>query len=178
MTFWPLKKNNKSKKLYYIYIKHEDQTNKVRNGKLPYNFNKETNFNEYCQYCHKNGHNTDNCFFNPSNSLNNNYRGENKNKNNKSITSRNLTAEILKEENNGKEDSNEELRIIDSGTGINLSKNLKILSNIEEVTNRGITYSIGQSDRIFKKDVFYVPNIQNNLISTHYLMSYVKKALI
>jgi len=39
---------------------------------------------KYCQYCHKNGHTTDNCFFNPSNSPNNNYRGEKKNINNKS----------------------------------------------------------------------------------------------
>ncbi|KAG4108621.1 hypothetical protein H8356DRAFT_1349916 [Neocallimastix lanati (nom. inval.)] len=40
---------------------YEDQINRVGNGKLPYNFNKETNSNEYCYHCHKNGHNTDNC---------------------------------------------------------------------------------------------------------------------
>jgi hypothetical protein len=243
----------KSKSIKRVEIKetyqHEDQINRVRNGKLPYNFNKEANSNEYCQYCHKNGHTTDNCFFNPSNSPNNNYRGEKKNINNKSrnkikikrtslnrkgskrnfksynvnyeeqnnsnsdsdpsfdfcfniktncvkdnfnnssITSRNIrvnkvTTEILKEENNIMEDNNIESWIIDSGTGINLSKNIKILSNIEEVANRGITYPNGQSDRIYKKgmykgmyknnnfsigEVFYAPNIQNNLISTHYL---------
>jgi len=48
----------------------------------------------------------------------------------KFITSRNIkvnkvTAEILKEENNIKEDNNKESWIIDSGTGINLSKNIK-----------------------------------------------------
>jgi len=74
---------------------------------------------------------------------------------------------------------------LDSGTGINLFKSIKILSNIEEVTNRGITYPNEQLDRIYKKGmykgmykkiiisllekVFYTPNIQNNLISTHYL---------
>ncbi|KAG4107617.1 hypothetical protein H8356DRAFT_1387845 [Neocallimastix lanati (nom. inval.)] len=65
-------------------IQHEDQINRVRNRKLPYNFNKKTNSNEYCQYCHKNGYTTDNCFFNLSNSPNNNYRGEKKNNNYKS----------------------------------------------------------------------------------------------
>ena len=40
------------------------------------------------------------------------------------------------------EDNNIKSWIIDSGTGINLSKNIKILSNIEEVANRGITYLI------------------------------------
>ncbi|KAG4092548.1 hypothetical protein H8356DRAFT_1405121 [Neocallimastix lanati (nom. inval.)] len=77
-------KNIKTVEIKEVY-QHEDQINRVRNGKLQYNFNKEINSNEYCQYYHKNGHNTDNCFFNPSNSPNNNYRGEKKNNNNKSI---------------------------------------------------------------------------------------------
>jgi len=52
------------------------------------------------------------------------------------ITPRNIKvnkvkAEILKEENNNKEGNNKESWIINSGTGINLSKNIKILSNIE-----------------------------------------------
>ena len=76
----------KSKSIKRVEIKevyqHEDQINRVRNGKIPYNLNKEINFNEYCQYCHKNGHTTDNCFFNPLNSSNYNYRGEKKNNNN------------------------------------------------------------------------------------------------
>jgi len=77
-----------SKSIKRVVIKevyqYEDQINRVGNGKLPYNFNKETNSNEYCYHCHKNGHNTDNCFFNPSNLPNNNYRREKKNNNNKS----------------------------------------------------------------------------------------------
>jgi len=53
---------------------------------------------------------------------------------------------------------------MDSGTGINLSKNTKILSNIEEVSNRGITYPNRQSDRIYKKDM-YKRMYKNNYFS-------------
>ena len=64
-------------------------------------------------------------------------------------------------------------------------KKIKLLSNIEEATNRGITYPNRQSDRIIQTEyvqqeyikiinfsigeVFYAPSIQNNLIFTHYV---------
>ena len=88
------------------------------------------------------------CFNITTNIVNNNF-------NNSSINSRNIevnkvTAEILKEENNIKEDNNKESWIIDNGIRINFSKNIKILSSIEEVINRGITYPNRQSNRIYK----------------------------
>ncbi|KAG4088256.1 hypothetical protein H8356DRAFT_1342918 [Neocallimastix lanati (nom. inval.)] len=55
---------------------------------------------------------------------------------------------------------------LDSGTGINLFKSIKILSNIEEVTNRGITYPNEQLDRIYKKDSKFIKN--NKLNTTVY----------
>ncbi|KAL6621837.1 hypothetical protein U3516DRAFT_745181 [Neocallimastix sp. 'constans'] len=70
----------KQKTLKGIDIKevyqHKDQINRVRNGKIPYNFNKETNFTEYCH------------------SLND-YRGEKKNNNNKKSRNKNKNKRTL-----------------------------------------------------------------------------------
>ncbi|KAL6594412.1 hypothetical protein U3516DRAFT_766655 [Neocallimastix sp. 'constans'] len=52
-------KDSKSNKCIMNIFQPEDQINRIQNGKHPYNFNKETNSNEYCHYCHKNGHTTE-----------------------------------------------------------------------------------------------------------------------
>ena len=75
--------------------------------------------------------------------------------------------------------------IIDSGTSLNLTKEEKDLDDTKIVNNKIITYPDGKSDKIVKvgtyngaiknfdftlSKVHYVPNIKNNLISTHYLV--------
>jgi len=74
ITYQRILRKKKKKKVF----QPEDQINRIQNGKHPYNFNKETNSNEYCHYCHKNGHTTETCFFNPLYSPKNNYWGERK----------------------------------------------------------------------------------------------------
>eukprot|EP00833_Pecoramyces_ruminatium_P016113 jgi/Orpsp1_1/1190145/evm.model.d7180000076896.1 len=74
--------------------------------------------------------------------------------------------------------------IIDSGTGINLTCN-KNLTDIREVNDRRITYANGSSENIkfmgkysgkikdknfTITDVYYAPNIKNNLISTSHIL--------
>ena len=76
--------------------------------------------------------------------------------------------------------------IIDSGTGLNLTNNINQLNNIQNSNDKIIIYPNSTTDKIncsgtyygsFKNNIFklsnvhFAPNIKNNLISTHHILS-------
>jgi len=75
--------------------------------------------------------------------------------------------------------------IIDSGTGISLTNDIKNLHYTSRVNNKNIIYPNGKIDEIKQignyigkfnnndftlSNVYYTSNIQNNLISTHSIL--------
>ena len=83
--------------------------------------------------------------------------------------------------------------IIDSGTGLNLTNNINQLNNIQNSNDKTIIYPNGTTDKIncsgtyygsFKNNKFklsnvhFAPNIKNNLISTHHILSLCNKIIM
>eukprot|EP00833_Pecoramyces_ruminatium_P016099 jgi/Orpsp1_1/1190131/evm.model.d7180000076770.1 len=169
--------------------------NKFNNNNNNKNFNKQKNNNNFNnkRKNYKNKYHTNNIEEDIYN--NNSDSSSDLNEDETFITFSSANVNVIENCNNIKNENTNNYKnknksknhwIIDCGTGINISNDLNSLKNINKVKDKLIIYPNGNSEKIndagvyngkFKEndlkisEVHYAPNIINNLLSTHYILS-------